>query len=135
MKTILLADDNRGIREYCKQVLEDEGYRVVLAQDGADAIRAARKVRPDAVILDIRMPRMGGFEASKQIKQTDPAVPIILFTMNDEDCLSDTRSCCAMACVEKSEDLSELKLALTRALTVEADERPFSLGLPSRRSR
>lgn len=117
MKTVLLADDNRGIREYCKYVLEEDGYRVLLAQDGEDAIRVAARECPDAVILDVRMPRVGGYEAGRRIKQAYPALPIILFTLNDEDCRGDTRSGCAVACVEKSEDLSELKRALSRVLS------------------
>ena len=117
MATILLADDQKNIRDFCKQELEDEGYRVILARDGREAIRLIRKEPPDLVILDLCMPRVGGLDAVEPIRALAPEIPIILFTANDEDCMTDDRSRHAVACVEKSEDLTELKRAIVRFLT------------------
>ncbi len=88
MKTILLADDEKNIREFCKQELEDEGYRLILARDGREAIKLVRKEQPDLVILDLCMPRLGGLDAIEPIWAIAPEVPIILFTANDEYCVS-----------------------------------------------
>jgi len=80
MTTIVLADDKKNIREFCKQELEDEGYRVILARDGREAIKLVRKERPDLVVLDLCMPRLGGLDAIGPIWAIAPEVPIILFT-------------------------------------------------------
>jgi CheY-like chemotaxis protein len=133
MKTILLADDNKTLREYCRAALEEEGYRVVLARDGTDAVLAFRTQAPDLAILDICMPGANGLDALEQIKQIEPKVPVILFTGYDEDCVRDHRGGLAAACVEKSEDLNELKrtvVSVLRSLAVEAAVLPMRLGLP-----
>ena len=101
MKTILFADDNKNIREYCRAVFEDEGYRVVLARDGIEAFRLFCAETPDVAVLDISMPRAGGLAALQEIKGVRPETPVILFTAHDEDCLQDQRTTLAAACVEK----------------------------------
>lgn len=131
MKTILFADDHRSIRDYCRRELEDEGYRVVLARDAAEAVEAVRRERPDAVILDICMPQGGGLSAIEQIKQLAPALPVVFFTANDELCLSDRRSCLASACVEKAADLTELKHVVFRLLSSKGETAAGRLGLPA----
>ncbi len=68
MKTILLADDNPGAALLCKTEIEDEGYRVLLAEDGEEAYRLVRDKAPDVVILDILMPGMDGIEVCEQIR-------------------------------------------------------------------
>jgi len=61
MKTVLFVDDDEGFRCLCKRIFEDEGYRVVLAQDGSEAVGAVESQSPDVAILDVRMPRQNGF--------------------------------------------------------------------------
>ena len=68
MKTILFADDNRNIREYCRASLEHDGYRVVVAADGQEAIRVFAEETPDLAILDISMPRATGLEVLERIR-------------------------------------------------------------------
>ena len=128
MKTLLFADDNKNIREFCRQELEDEGYRVVLARDGREAVRLVREEHPDLAILDICMPRAGGLEAVERIKTIDPAIPIIFFTANDEDCVTDSRSRFANACVEKSEDRGIVTDG-RQAPVKPRSQRRFSLGI------
>jgi DNA-binding response OmpR family regulator len=130
MRTILFADDNKHICEHCKRELEDEGYRVLLACDGAEATRIARRELPDLVILDISMPRTDGLEAARRIKSTVPSMPVIFFTLHDDVCPSDPRSRVATACVEKCEDLTELKRVISATLTA-GQPNPFDrFGLP-----
>jgi CheY-like chemotaxis protein len=131
MKTILFVDDNRNIRAFCRRELEAEGYRVALAEQGAEAVRAVRKDMPDAIVLDLCMPVMGGLEAIEQIRAFAPSVPVILFTSHVEDSLGDRRSRLATACVEKSEDLTELKQALLRVSLLGHERDTLGLGLPS----
>lgn len=130
MKTILLADDYESIREFCRQELEDEGYRVITADDGAEAIDLVQQHSPDLVILDIHMPGKNGFKAAEQIKTSKPGIPVIFFTDHDRTRVADDHSLLARVCVEKCEDLTELKRQITRVLgSREANER-FRTGSP-----
>ena len=116
MKTILLVDDYKSIREFCRQEIEDEGYRVITADDGAEAIDLVRQHSPDLVILDIHMPRKNGLKAAEQIKTFKPAIPVIFFTNHDRTRAAGDRSLNARVCVEKCEDLTELKRHITQIL-------------------
>ena len=133
MRTVLLADDNAPIREHCRAALEEEGYRVVVARDGAEALRACEEAHPDLAVLDICMPRMSGLDAMERLKSMAPELPVILFTAFDDDCLRDERGRLAAACVEKSDDLTELKRTIGRLLDLKASDRTqqvLRLGLP-----
>jgi CheY-like chemotaxis protein len=130
MKTILFADDNRHVRQYCQGALEEEGYRVVLASDGAEAVRLFREALPDLVILDICMPSLNGLETIDRLRSMDSEVPVIFFTSFDEDCLKDRRGRYAVACIEKNEDLTELKAAVFRIFASQRRTGPLHLGLP-----
>ncbi len=136
VKTILFADDNKNIREYCRAAFEKEGYRVVLARDGAEALQVFCSEVPDLAILDISKPRAGGLDALEQIKRRAPEIPAILYTAHDEDCVGDPRAALATACVEKNgEDLSNLKRTVAHALQSSHDETQgatLRLGLPPR---
>ena len=130
MTTILFADDCANIREFLVEELEEEGYRVLVARDGKAAVDIVQSERPDLAILDIWMPRANGFEAAERIAAIDPSIPVILFTNNDDLCLRDPRSAFAAACVEKSDDLTELKRAIVSALARPNGTSVFRPGLP-----
>jgi CheY-like chemotaxis protein len=130
MKTLLVADDDRAVREVCRRLLEDEGYRVVVAKDGDEAIALVDSERPDVAILDIQMPHTGGLDAAEHIRNSGRCVPIILFTAFDDACQGDRRAQLAAACVEKSFDLSELKRAIVRILACSKAQIAFPSGLP-----
>jgi len=66
--TILVVDDNEANRALAKNTLEDEGYRVVLAKGGVEAIAAFENERPDCILLDIRMPDLDGFAVCERIR-------------------------------------------------------------------
>jgi len=70
-KKILIADDNENIRDALTYLLEDEGYDLLLAKDGADTLRKVRERRPDILFLDIMMPEMNGYDVCRTIKN-DP---------------------------------------------------------------
>lgn len=130
MTTILFADQCAYMRAYFQQELEDEGYRVLLARDGEEAVEMADSEHPDMVILDTWMSRGDGFETAQRIAAIDPGIQVIFFTNCDDLCLSDPRSALAAACVERSYDLSELKRAITSVLASRNGKRPYRLGLP-----
>jgi CheY-like chemotaxis protein len=130
MTTILFADDGDYMREYLRHELEDEGYRVLLASDGEEAVEIVDSEHPDLAVFDIWMPRINGLEAAERIAAIDPGVRVIFFTNCDDLCLCDPRSVFAAACVEKGYDLSELKRAIISVLASRNGKRPYRLGLP-----
>ncbi len=70
-KKILIADDNENIREALVYLLEDEGYKLWSARDGAETLSKMREVRPDILFLDIMMPEINGYDVCRSIK-ADP---------------------------------------------------------------
>jgi CheY-like chemotaxis protein len=132
MKTVLYVDDDATSRELCRRILEDEGYRVVLAEDGAEAVDVVGAENPDVAILDIRMPQKDGLEAAEEISAIDGTLPIILYTGNEEICLSDRRTQYASACVSKSSDFTELARAVERAVSHGKQDGSLRVGLPPR---
>jgi two-component system alkaline phosphatase synthesis response regulator PhoP len=70
-KKILIADDNENIRAALTYLLEDEGYTLFLARDGAEALRKVKEVSPDILFLDIIMPEINGYDVCRTIKN-DP---------------------------------------------------------------
>ena len=80
--TILIVDDESIARDILEGYLASEGYNLVLARDGFQALRRFERHRPDLVILDVMMPHMDGFEVCRRIKSDERwrKVPIILIT-------------------------------------------------------
>ncbi|MDD5190030.1 MAG: response regulator transcription factor [Dehalococcoidales bacterium] len=76
-RKILVVDDEPNIVRYLRMVLKDNGYDIVTATDGADAMEKLEKEMPDLIILDIIMPGLDGFEVCHRIRQWSP-VPIIM---------------------------------------------------------
>ena len=80
-KCILIVDDHEYIRKLVRSFLEESGFDVCgEAVDGHDAIEKAQELKPDLIILDLSMPRMGGIEAAPRLKKLLPQTPIVLFT-------------------------------------------------------
>jgi DNA-binding response OmpR family regulator len=79
---ILVVDDEAEIRELCRVNLEFEGYSVLEAADGFEAIDTVRDEHPDLVFLDLMMPRMDGWEVLRRLKEGDDtsAIPVVLLT-------------------------------------------------------
>jgi CheY-like chemotaxis protein len=74
---ILVVDDESSIREIVKPLLESEGYEVVTAADGLDGLHALSKSLPDAIISDLHMPRMSGFEFLGVVRKRFPHIAIV----------------------------------------------------------
>jgi DNA-binding response OmpR family regulator len=83
-QTILVVDDEEAIAEAVRARLEAEGYRVVAAADGPDAIAAHAEHHPDLVVLDLMLPGMDGLEVCKQI-QRDGWTPVLMLTARTEE--------------------------------------------------
>jgi DNA-binding response OmpR family regulator len=83
-KTILVADDKSSVRNLVRDYLESEGFRVVVASNGEEALYSARKEKPDLVLLDIMMPGMSGYEFLKTYRK-ERETPVILLTAKMEE--------------------------------------------------
>lgn len=81
-KKILVVDDDKNICELLNIYLKNEGYEVVFAYDGSDAVNKAKEEKPDLIVLDVMMPIINGWEACKLIRQFTN-VPIIMLTALD----------------------------------------------------
>ena len=79
-KKILIADDNENIREALTYLLEDEGYSLSMAKDGAETLVKVREVHPDILFLDIMMPEINGYDVCRVIKN-DPDLKNIYVIM------------------------------------------------------
>lgn len=77
---ILVVDDEEGIRETLSEILEDEGYQVITASTGEEAINIFKMESPDLVFLDIWLPGMDGIETLKEIKNLRREVPVIMIS-------------------------------------------------------
>jgi CheY-like chemotaxis protein len=107
-KKILIVEDEEGLRLLYEEELKAEGYEILTAQNGREAIRQLEEQKPDLVILDIVMPVMDGIEALGRIVGKDRKIPVILNT-SYPGYRDDFMSWAADAYVTKSVDLTELK--------------------------
>jgi two-component system KDP operon response regulator KdpE len=83
-KLILVVDDEPRMRRFMQMNLDLEGYRVIEAGNGLEAVNRVREDLPDLVVLDVMMPEMDGFEALRLIRQTS-SVPVIMLTVKSEE--------------------------------------------------
>ena len=85
MPTVLIADDSPTLRRIVSTVLVRAGYDVVMAEDGVEAVQGAFRTQPDAVILDVQMPRLSGYVAARLLKDDwqTAEIPVVLLTSLD----------------------------------------------------
>ncbi|PIS47176.1 MAG: hypothetical protein COT17_04765 [Elusimicrobia bacterium CG08_land_8_20_14_0_20_51_18] len=80
-KLILIVDDDDSVRELLEFVVKKEGFKVEKASDGKEAIDKARTVSPDLILLDLMLPKYGGFEILRELQGYETAeIPIIIIT-------------------------------------------------------
>jgi DNA-binding response OmpR family regulator len=84
MKTILVVDDKANIRNLVRDYLSEENFRVIVAENGEQALYTARQEKPDLVLLDIMMPKMDGYEFLRAFRK-EQATPVILLTARLEE--------------------------------------------------
>ena len=84
---LLVADDDEDILALVEFRLAREGYRILTAPDGEVAVRLARQHQPDVAILDVRMPKLDGYEVTEQIRRSEAVsvMPVILLSASVED--------------------------------------------------
>jgi two-component system, OmpR family, response regulator MprA len=80
---ILVVDDDQAVRESLRRSLQFNGYDVAMAADGADALASIARATPDAVVMDVMMPRLDGIEATKALRSSGNDLPILVLTARD----------------------------------------------------
>src|SRR6202012_497758 len=80
---ILVVDDDRAVRESLRRSLAFNGYSVELAHAGVEALHMIASDRPDALVLDVMMPRLDGLEVCRQLRSTGDDLPILVLTARD----------------------------------------------------
>ena len=121
MTKLLIVDDEKNLRALYQAELGDEGYEVIMASDGREALRFPESEKPDLVVLDIRMPGPDGLETMGRMLSQDNRLPVILntaYSSYKESFLSWS----ADAYVVKSSDLTELKTKIREVLDARAAE-------------
>jgi DNA-binding response OmpR family regulator len=111
---ILVVDDEKNILKLYKAELEDEGYNVVTANSGKEALAVFQQEKPDLVTLDIMMPDIDGIQVLRQLKQENPQVPVIMLTAYDYR--DDFSVWVSDAYVVKSSDLANLKATIKQII-------------------
>ena len=116
---LLVVDDDDAVRAVLAEILQEEGFQVVgRAIDGIEGVSLALSLSPDGVLLDVRMPRMGGIEAARAIRAKLPNVRIVLLSAYDDLSLrAEAREAGASAFLVKGCPLSELIDAVSDADT------------------
>lgn len=109
---ILIVDDDQNILRLYKEELEEEGYTVITASNGKEAIEQFDKEEPDIVTLDILLPDIDGIKLLRQIKEKRPRLPVIMSTAYDYR--DDFAVWASEAYIVKSADLQELKATIKK---------------------
>lgn len=115
METLLIVDDEAHQRMLYQEELSDEGYQIILARNGKEALEKVLEATPDLIVLDIRMPVMDGLEALGKIIGRERNIPVIIHSAYSSY-KDDFMSWAADDFVVKSSDLAELKRKIRELL-------------------
>lgn len=115
METILIVDDEKNLCRLYEKELGREGYKVVVATSGSEALRQLEEASPDLVVLDIRMPGMDGIEVLGKILGKNNKLPVVINTAYSSY-QNNYMSWAADAYIIKSSDLTELKKTIKELL-------------------
>ncbi|HEX78748.1 MAG TPA: response regulator [Dehalococcoidia bacterium] len=110
MKTnILVVDDLKSSRLTLGGILEDEGHNVVLAENGYQAIEAAKQVSFDLIFMDIKMPGINGVQTFREVKKINPQSAVVMMTAYSEEELVRKSICLgAYTCIYKPFDIEKI---------------------------
>ena len=84
MHTVLIAEDDEALRTALSRALKFEGYEIVTANDGAEALEAVKETEPDVIILDIMMPHVDGLSACRRMRSKGITTPILMLTAKQD---------------------------------------------------
>ncbi|MGO9614675.1 MAG: response regulator [Dissulfurispiraceae bacterium] len=110
----MVVDDEKNILKLYEMELQDEGYTIVTANSGKEALEVFERENPDIVTLDILMPDMDGIQVLRYLKEKKPSLPVIMLTAYDYR--DDFSVWVSDAYVVKSSDLTNLKAAIKQII-------------------
>lgn len=115
---VLVVDDNPDLREILVEALEFVGFRTASAADGVEALAAIKRLRPDVVLMDLALPRMGGIEVTRVLKASPKTrtIPIIAVSEFPDDVLKIALSAGCAAALRKPVELDGLVREIRRVL-------------------
>lgn len=109
MSKVLIVDDEKDILNFLSVELAKRGYEVETASSGEEAVEKVKDTRPDLMLLDMRMPGMGGIEALKQTKEFEPKIEVVMVTaVHDEAAVKKSMELGASDYIKKPIDFSYL---------------------------
>jgi DNA-binding response OmpR family regulator len=116
LRRIVIADDDGDVRELLTEYLGRHGWQVFEAVNGLEALLHVKRQRPHAVLLDLRMPRLGGIETLKRIRAFDPTITVVILSGNlDPELRREAETIGAAAVLDKPVDLRGVLAALDGA--------------------
>lgn len=114
---ILIADDEANMIWALKRALGKEGYEIVSAENGEEALEMFSKQEPDLVILDIKMPKIDGMEVLRNIREVNPKIPVVMITAHGSTKLAvEAMKLGALDYISKPFDIEELRVIIRKAL-------------------
>lgn len=115
---VLVVEDNDDTRELIKTMLQIKGCQVIEATDGVEAVKVARREKPDLILMDLNMPVMDGFEATRQIKQQSETLHIPVIAMSahcwETDWQAKAIDVGCIECIRKPVDFGVIDSVLSR---------------------
>lgn len=119
MQTILVVDDQPGIRFLLEEVFKETCYKVVTAADGLEAVVRLKEHKPDLVLLDMKMPGMDGLDVLRTVTSKFPQVPVIMITAYGElQLVKEALNQGAKGYITKPFDILELRRLVDSLLAV-----------------
>lgn len=119
-KKILIADDEKNMIWALKKALKNEEYIMITASNGIEAVEMVKSNSPDLVLLDLKMPKLNGLEALKEIKNIDPKISVIMMTAHGTmESAVEAMKNGAIDYISKPFDIEELKMQIRKAIDIE----------------
>jgi two-component system, response regulator, stage 0 sporulation protein F len=121
--TVLVIDDQPGIRRLLVEVLKEEGYQVVTASNGYDGLQEAQVVKPQLILMDMKMPGMDGIETLKELKRVGQGDRVIMMTAYGElDLVNQAKEIGAYDYITKPFDIIALCQTIQEIMTHSTQE-------------
>lgn len=107
---MLIVDDQKGVRRLLEELFKKEGWEVSSASDGCEAINEVEQVKPEVILMDMKMPNMNGLEAAQKILSKHNDITIIMMTAYGEvDEVRQAMECGVKKCISKPFDIIDLR--------------------------
>jgi two-component system response regulator (stage 0 sporulation protein F) len=117
--TILVIDDQPGIRRLLAEVLQEDGYKVAIAANGYEALQRVKEITPQLILMDMKMPGMDGLETFRELKKIGKAEKVIMMTAYGElELVKEAMSLGAYKYITKPFDINLIKTMVVEALNL-----------------